>query len=530
MPSAPVVSHPFVVEGPRPLSRSKIWEIQRQLYLGQGVRAWREGGVPHFITSNSFAARSYARVTLAHLRGILAGSAAFRQRGARILELGAGTGRFAFHFLRHFLPMWRDSGLEGVPVTYVMTDMAQRNVDFWRTHPALAPFLEGGQLVLATCDAEDPADLKRVLEACAPAQRGGPLVAFANYVFDGLRPDLFLCEGGRLREGLVGLRAERPDIDPSNPLAAIALEVTPRDPDGAFSSNPVWNRILEGYRARGADAAVLFPAGAMSCLAGLRAQAPESLLVLATDEGSHSEDAVTSGELRFLANGAVALPEFPVNFHALGEYTTAHGGQAFFSNHELGGLCVAAFVWDETGRDAGATRQVFHEAIDLFGPAEYFLIVKSLERTGGELSCQEMLAHLRWSAWDAKILHLLLPNLAERLPTVTPPEMAAWAEALEQVWSLYYHLDPDEGDFAFGTGAALARAGQWRGALVFFERSLKVWGADGNTLCNLGVCHARLGDRKAALACVESALRATPDNPLALRMRGELLGPPLVVR
>jgi hypothetical protein len=523
MPSSPVASHPFVIEDHGPLSSSKLWDLQRQLYLGRGIKAWREGSIPHFITSNSFAARSYARVTLAHLRSVFASDATAMRTGARILELGAGPGRFAFHFLEHFLPMWHDAGFRGVPVTYVMTDLVARNVDFWRAHPAFAPHLEAGHVVFTTCDVEDASDLQRVLETSAPAQRPGPLVVFANYVFDALRPDLLYFDEGRSFEGLVSLRASRPRIDLNDPLAEIALEIRRRHLERPPFEQPGWNRILDGYRARGGSSAVLFPSSTLRCLERLRSHSPGSVLVLAADEGSHRAEVVTCAEPRLLTNGTSPIPAFPVNFHALGEYTMASGGEAFFANHELGGLCVAALSWDGTGRECGAARQAFHDALDLFGPAELFLVAKSLERIGPELTCQEMLAMLRWSAWDAKVLQVLLANLRARLSSATPAELAAWRDALERVWSLYFHIDAEEGDFAFGIGAALAGVGDWKGAAAFFERSRQVWGADGNTLYNLGVCHARLGDRRVALACVEGVLAATPDHDRALNLRRELL-------
>jgi hypothetical protein len=525
MSNSPVVTHPFVVEDLRPLSRSRLWDIQRHLYAAQGVQAWRAGGVPHYITSNPYVAKSYARVTLAHLRSVLRGSDVARRRGARILELGAGAGRFAFHFLTEFLAMWRDSELADVPVTYVMTDVTARNVDFWRAHPAFASFLERGQLVLSVCDAENPADLRRVLETSAPAQREGPLVVFANYVFDGLRSELFYCDEDRLFLGLVALKSSGPELDPLDPLSSLAIEVGRRELDRGPYEDPLWNTMLDGYRARGGGGALLFPTTALECLDTLRSLSPESLFVLCADEGSPRAEDAGRGSLRLLDNGKVSLPEFPVNFHALGEYTLAHGGQPAFSRHGNGGICLGALIWDATGRDSGATRQAFHDTMDPFGPEELFHVVKSLERTGAQLTCEEMLAHLRWSGWDAKVLHMLLPHLAERLPAVPLPELAAWSEALERVWALHYHVDGDDGDFAFGIGALLARLGQWRGAVVFLERSLQTWGIDGSTLLNLAVCHMRLGNRTPALTCVERALVEAPGNTLALRLQRELTAP-----
>lgn len=515
---------PVVIEEHRTLSRSRLWALQRQLYTKLGGGAWREGGVPSYITTNAFAARGFARVVMGHLRGALAGRNVGPGAGVRILELGAGSGRFAFHFLRQFLTMWRESELADVPVTYVLTDLVEGNVEFCRRHPAFATFVQRDQLRFATCDTEVEDDLRKALDLRPAATLQGPLVVLANYVFDAMRQDIFHVEEGRLSEGLVRLVSQHSALDPddTNPFASVALDFKRRDLASSPYSDPVWNQILEDSHRRIRNGTLLFPTEALRCLERLRAIAPDSLLVLAADEGSHRLEDVRSLEPRVAVYGTMALPEFPVNFHALGEYAGAHGGQAQFASHQAGGLCLAALAWDRTGRERAATRQAFADAVDLFGPDEFYLTVKSLERTAPMLTCAEMLAYLRLSSWDAKVLHALLPQLKDRLPSASPAERAAWNDALERVWGMYYHVDGDEGDVAFAVGTMLMRLGDWKHATPFFERSRTFWGDDGSTLCNLAVCHARLGDRVAALACVDHVLKVTPHHEGAARLRREL--------
>lgn len=516
---------PVVIEEHRALSQSKLWDLQRQLYVTQGRHAWREGGVPNYITTNAFAARSYARVVLGHLRGVLAAGGVARRQGAQILELGAGSGRFAYHFLQHFLPMWRDSELSDVPMTYVLSDVAPDNVDFCRAHPAFAPFVQRGLLRFAICDAESPGDLGKTLGVAPSARFEGQLVVLANYVFDALRQDVFHVDQERLWEGVVRIVGQRAELNPAdpNPFASVALDFTRREISSSPYGDRIWNRILEDCRLRIRTGTLLFPTNAMRCLERLRALSPDSLLVLAADEGSHRLDDVRSLEPRVVGYGRVSLPEFPVNFHAIGEYTEAHGGQAVFASHQPGGLCVAGLAWDRTGRECAATKQAFSDAVDLFGPDEFFMVLKSLERTAPLLTCAEMLAHLRWSAWDANVLHALLPQLKDRLTSASRSERSAWSDAFERVWSLYYQVDREEGDLAFAIGTMLMRIGDWQHAAVFLERSRRVWGEDCNTLCNLAVCRARLGDKAAAVACVDRALEVTPYHEGATRLRRDLV-------
>src|SRR5262245_35207478 len=85
------------------LSRSVLWGLQPRFYERQGMAAWSEGIVPHHVTCNPYLARAYARVVLGFVRD-------WRDRldpsqPVYIVELGAGSGRLAFHLLRQLTPM-----------------------------------------------------------------------------------------------------------------------------------------------------------------------------------------------------------------------------------------------------------------------------------------------------------------------------------------------------------------------------------------------------------------------------------------
>ena len=42
------------------LSRSVLWKVLRNFYVGRGIEAWNAAdGVPHHVTSNPFIAKAY---------------------------------------------------------------------------------------------------------------------------------------------------------------------------------------------------------------------------------------------------------------------------------------------------------------------------------------------------------------------------------------------------------------------------------------------------------------------------------------
>jgi hypothetical protein len=87
----------MVLEHKQRLSRSILWKLQRDFFSRRGIEAWKQDGVPHFITSNPFIADAYAKLAFAFLRDCrpeLDPGQPFY-----ILELGSGHGRFGYLFL-----------------------------------------------------------------------------------------------------------------------------------------------------------------------------------------------------------------------------------------------------------------------------------------------------------------------------------------------------------------------------------------------------------------------------------------------
>ena len=58
-----------------------------------------------------------------------------------VVELGAGSGRLAFLLLRALEELGPSLPLPAGGLVYVATDAARANVDAWRAHPQLAPYL-----------------------------------------------------------------------------------------------------------------------------------------------------------------------------------------------------------------------------------------------------------------------------------------------------------------------------------------------------------------------------------------------------
>ena len=280
------------------MSQSVLWDLQRRFFRRQAVLAWSAGTVPQYITSNPILAAAYARIVHGWLRDGLSGAAPALDRGqpVHILDLGAGSGRFGYRFLKLFHQLEEGAAGSGLQVRYVMTDRVMRNLEFWRDHPSFQPFVAAGQLDFALFDTEGEQGEIRLLgsgEALPAGGGGNPLVVFANYFFDSIPQDAFVIESGTLQERLVSVGTSRQEPDPDDPalLSRVHLEYEHRRVSGdGYYGEPDLDRVLEEYERRLPDAVLLFPCAALRCIRRLAAIAGGRLLLLSADKGYHREE------------------------------------------------------------------------------------------------------------------------------------------------------------------------------------------------------------------------------------------------
>src|SRR5262249_19148881 len=156
-------------------------------------------------TNNPFIAEIYAGIVVAFLEDCLrqtpAGSPAISpENPLRILELGAGTGKFSYLFLHKLMPLLREKNIAPETVLYSMTDCSEELIAYWRSNQYLAEFSRAGILEFELLRAEE----NTIHGKGVPAQQArAPLVVIANYVFDSLPQDAFVINKGEISEALI---------------------------------------------------------------------------------------------------------------------------------------------------------------------------------------------------------------------------------------------------------------------------------------------------------------------------------------
>jgi hypothetical protein len=530
-PSGDAVSNspqePVALESSLPLSSSLIWHRQREFYEQRGLGAWTADKVPQFITNNPFIAEVYASVVFHFLCDCLdqdrQGTKRISpQNPLRILELGAGTGKFAYLFLRHLAPLLRGKGLPLETIRYCMTDCAESVLESWRANSYLAEFVECRVLefnVFAT--GQDTAHL---------FEGGGrtsttPLVVIANYVFDSLPQDAFVIQDGKIFESLVTTtaphQATQDNLAPA-PLQKLQLSYHNATISPQRYADATWNQILEQYRNRLPGATVLFPCAALKTIAELTTLSDGRMLVMAADKGYAREDALA------LSQGPPAFEwhtpdcfSLMVNLDAIGKYFQAIGGAALLPDKHFSNLNICGFLRGRPEEQFPGAITAYRQAQAAFGPDDLFTLLAWLNAHMEEMSVTQILAALRLTRWDPVALMRLFPVLGRQLRSVVA-ERIDLREAVMKTWANHYPVSGDENVLAFHCGVILLELRFFAEAMAMFKTSQKVFGASAATSYNLGLCAQGLGCSSEALAFMAEACNLDPKFEPARLARAKL--------
>ncbi|MGC2697789.1 MAG: SAM-dependent methyltransferase [Candidatus Angelobacter sp.] len=496
------------------LSQSVIWRLQRDFYVQRGLKAWTEDMVPAYITNNPFMAEIYADIVAGFLDDCMNSSPAESQplspeNPLRILELGAGTGKFSYLFLRKLTALLEARKISPRILRYSMADCSESLLADWRANPCLAEFAANGILEFHLHRAEDTAYEEAPEAASGSSGHGSaPLVVIANYVFDSLPQDAFIISNGDISEALVTTSTRESGVPA---LAGLQLSFKNASLAAQRYHDKSWNDILDHYRSHVPEATVLFPSAALRTLQQVNHTSDGRMLVLAADKGFTREE-----DLAFL-KGPPAL-EFHaanncfsqmVNFDAIARYFYAMDGDALFPQKRFSSLNICAFLTPGTGNGFPATKAAYRDKLNAFGPDDLFALMNWLNSHLEEVSVVQALALLRLTRWDPTALLRLFPVIAPQLRSVTA-ERTDLRNAILSTWANRYPISPADKVLAFNCGVILLELRFFAEALPLFQASEQQFGRSAPTSYNLGLCALGLGRSEQALAFMVEACNLDP--------------------
>lgn len=523
-----------------PFSRSHLWKLMMSFYDRQGVESWAQGIVPHFITSNTFIAKKYSNVLRAFMRDATRPNAASpldKSEPFYIVELGTGSGKFSFFFLKALAEAEACMDFPLDNIKYIMTDFTEQNFNFWKTHPALAPYVARGIVDFAIFDATKDAELHLFNSGhvIRPGSCKNPVGIIANYLFDTLYHDLFQVDGGFLKEGLISVGSKRADEpDPLDPEIIKRLsnlyKYEPIDECYYGTDQPHLNNILKWYHdyydPLSSGATILVPVGALSAIDRLSKLAVDSrLVILSGDKGNNNPDHFRGvSDPHIAVHGSFSVM---VNYHAIGVYIASRGGFALHSPQEEASLKVSLFVLPATSSAAGIPMnalydegldsvcedrsrafpqltQAFEDEIVSFGPNDFFVMQKALKEDTKTPSLKAVLALLKLSCWDPDTFYKFRDVLLDHSPSCAPKLKRDVKHGIPLVWKNYYALDKEK-DIAFEIGRLYYGIHDYDAALAFYSLSAREMGKHHVTSHNMGLCHYSKKQLDLAASCFEDA-------------------------
>jgi SAM-dependent MidA family methyltransferase len=510
-----------IIDDQKRLSQSKLWDLQRKYYEKVGVNAWRKRAVPHVITSNVFIADQYARLVYAFLRDWE--TEIDKDYPVYLIELGTGSGRFSYHFMRRWIDRTEQFGDLDITFKFLLTDFTESNLKFWKTHPLMKEMVQKGIADFVLFDATQDTSLTLVNsgETLTADTLVNPIIVVANYLFDSIPVDIFYTEDNQLSESLVTLESQHPADHEliSELLDSIHLRYDNQSIENDYYENKTYNQILENYRNDLKKTYFRFPVSGLDCCANLQALSKNRMMLITADKGFTSLEAMDLLEPPQIAvHGSMSMM---VNFDALEQFFTLQGGQWFKIPFQPNDISVQVGLLGSPNSDYSETAMTFYDTVTSYGADDYHTLIAALHDHYKDLAISQMLSLLRMSHWDSVLFEECFEPLLMKVQETTDEVRADVRLALRNVWDNYFFIGEDK-DIPFMIGAILHNIGAFQEAIILFNYSLQMHGMDPSTLYNMGMSYLYLGDTKQALDNISKAADSG-QFPKAVEAREKIL-------
>lgn len=480
-----------IIESFKPFSESQIWQLNRNYYQEVGISAWSDGEVPHQITSNSLVGKTYAELILGMLKDRAKMGAV--KETMYIVELGAGHGRLAFHILKHLDKLMALTDTQLPPFCYVLSDIVEKNLTFFKEHPQLQTYFEKGTLDYAYYDAIGGKEI-HLRHADIHIQANSlqqPIMAIANYFFDSIPNDLLHFKNDEVSVCSIALHTQDNPVEMETNKLLKSLKLTYEDniiPKDYYSSD-ISNHILEEYRLHLNDSYLFFPEKSMRCLQNLKTLSQKGLVLLTMDKGIHRLDKIRKkNKPEIITHGSFSLW---VNFHALGSYCQMSGGKVLFPSYSTFHAQVGCLMFLKEADNYTNTNAAYQRYVNDFGPDDYNSMKKMTYAHISKMPLIHLLAILRMSAYDSAMFVKMLPQLKVVVKRVSHEERERIAQSLHQIWNFYFNIN-EHRDMALTIAGFFFDLGFYKYALEFFEHSSEQHGIELDTHYNKTVCYYQL--------------------------------------
>jgi hypothetical protein len=518
---ADVPKQRYMVGDRKPFGQSVLWELQRLYYSSKGVDAWRQTEVPHHITNNVVIANGYAEIVFALLRdqNRLAPHTGSDSDPIHICELGAGSGRFAFHFLKRLGRICEEGRVAPKAFRYVLTDHAEANLQFWLNHAGFQPFFESGLLDVALFEASESRELSLRVSGrtIVPGELARPVVVIANYFLDTIPQDMFRVDEQGLHHCLISLLLDKDprELSVAQILSEMELFYEYEPAAGRLYEEPWLQQIVEGYRSSLTNTHFTIPATGLRCLRRIKDLSKLGVMLLSADKGNHRLGSLGRKPAPELAlHGSFSLG---VNYHAIKEHVAQSGGIALFPEAYHCTVSLNCSLMLPEAPDHFEVRQAYRRHVADFGPDDFASILIHSKGSIPRMTSHEIMSYLRLAHYDGELFARFVPRLIEFAPDFNEAQNRAIMDAIERVWDLYFPLG-EKMDLANAIGCLLYKMSEYALALKYFEISIASHGDSAGALMNAALCCDHLKQWEKAKVNLERILASDPGNKGAMEL------------
>ncbi|WP_163856629.1 SAM-dependent methyltransferase [Paenibacillus elgii] len=500
-------------------SEAPIWNIQREYYEQEGLKAWNNDQVPQYITCNPMIAAAYAEMIFGFLQ-----DRATKENSSEpvlIVELGAGAGRFAFHVLHELCQLIDYAGITLPSFRYIMTDLAMNNVLAWKDHPALQAFIAKGILDFARFDAVHDAVLNLIVSdtTISKGDLKQPVVIVANYFFDSIPQELLYVSEGKIYEADVFIEYPelKDSLKPSELLDQISLHYKHRRAPEYEQETYPYRDVIAIYQEQLEDSHILFPVAGLTCLERLNQLSQEGFLLITADKGDHLlENWKFAEPPELILHGSFSLT---ANYHAIQQVMEQNGALALFPPHHYKNINVGCIIHMDTPMDYFQTRLAYRRCIERFGPDEFFSLKEWVDLNLDSMELQQILSFWRLGGYDAEFFIQSTKQISSLLLDANDEEKQDIFRGIQLMWSSYYVME-QRYDIALEAGLLLFEMEMYGESKRFLEISIN---EDQENIVStvyycLAICCFELELEEDALNYVRMLLKHEPDHEEALAL------------
>lgn len=462
-------------------SESILWDWQQSAYEVLGSAAWTSGGVPSYLTSCPLTASHYAALAASYLDD---------QKGSIdpsepiwIIDLGAGSGRFAYLFL-----LFLFQRLQGTPlqIRYLLTDFVEKNRNSWKKHPLFLeePFLSTLEFASFLHSDPHPFFLEKSGRDLDLHRLQNPKILIANYFFDTIPQSLYRIQNGQLFEGFLTLQKKREEL--------LSLE----DITEVYSYGPIEigevpgpsRSVLEEYCRTKQESTFLFPSEALAMLSRF-SKAQDKILLLASDQGIATEEEWLFGLSPCIhKHGTFSVP---VNYHALGRWFHQQGGESWLRSSKEPHFVTGAFSLG--GGEFPAFSSCWERRVARFSVWDYWMLGERFFQEEKNPSLSAMCDYLLLGEADPHPFYQWFSAIRKKLPSASSEEKEIWNRLIQRIGVHFFPIGEEKGDFFQNLGVLFFEMGDSPKALFWFEKA-RAWSGDLPVILqNIQACIERLG-------------------------------------